>query len=474
MRALLFGLSFALCGSLSARAQAEPLSLETVLRTSLDSHPKLAVARLGISEAEGVLQSARGEFDLGLVAEGETAPLGYYDRTYGAIGLIQPTTLYGLEFRAGYRNGSQFPVYEGKKVTSEEGELSIAAILPLLRGGTVDGRRFGLTQAEFGKRVSEEQLKQTRAELLGSAASAYYKWVIVAHKRHVYEDLVRLAADRQIYLEEQVRSGQVAEIELVDNGRLVDSRRLALLELELALKREALNLSFYLRDSGRPSEPRIEDLPGLETRFTEAPKAIPTGDALLDTPYLRVQSFVQKAIREELRLAKNQLLPKLDFGVEATQGLGATRIYGERYSSETETRVSGKLGFALDMQRRKVRGKLISLEAKSKALDQKIMMARELLAQELEALRATWANANARAELARRALEAARVMANAERERLELGQSSILQVNLREEAERNAELSELDALLSYHLARAQYQSALGRSEIRDYLPFAVK
>ena len=93
---------------------------------------------------------------------------------------------------------------------------------------------------------------------------------------------------------------------------------------------------------------------------------------------------------------------------------------------------------------------------------------------ELEALRATWANANARVELARRALEAARVMANAERERLELGQSSILQVNLREEAERNAELSELDALLSYHLARAQYQSALGRSEIRDYLPFAAK
>lgn len=461
----------ALCVVFVSPLRAEPLTLDLVLRSSLELHPKLKIASLNVSEAEGAEQSARGEFDLGLKAEGEASPLGYYDRTFGSIGLTQPTKIYGLEFKAGYKNGADFPVYDGKYVTSDGGELSIGALLPILRGGLTDGRRFGVIQAGIYRKVAEEALKQARAELLGSAAAAYYKWVITAHKRRVYEELVRLASDRQVYLEEQVRSGQVAEIELVDNGRLVDSRRLALLELELALKREALNLSFYLRRTGRPREPRLAELPSLEPAFASAPSAIPTDDVLLETPTLRAQRFVTDAIGQELRLAKNQLLARLDFGVEATQGLGSARLYGQQYLSETETRVTGKLGFALDLQRRKARGKALSLEAKAKALEQKITMNRELLVQELEALRATWTNATARVELARRALEAARVMANAERERLELGQSSILQINLREEAERNAELSELDARLAYHLARAQYQSALGRDEIRDYAAF---
>lgn len=72
------------------------------------------------------------------------------------------------------------------------------------------------------------------------------------------------------------------------------------------------------------------------------------------------------------------------------------------------------------------------------------------------------AAAHRRAEIAARQIELAERLAEAERQRLALGDSTILVVNLREEAAADAAASAIDASADYHKSRARYQVATGR------------
>ena len=78
----------------------------------------------------------------------------------------------------------------------------------------------------------------------------------------------------------------------------------------------------------------------------------------------------------------------------------------------------------------------------------------------LSALRA----ARTRVQVARRELEVARRLEAAERSRFELGEGTLLLVNLREQASTEAALREVDALADFHRAMASYRAATGDSQ----------
>ena len=58
-------------------------------------------------------------------------------------------------------------------------------------------------------------------------------------------------------------------------------------------------------------------------------------------------------------------------------------------------------------------------------------------------------------------VEVNRKMEEAELRKFELGKSNMLFVNLRELARAEAQFQEVDALVQYHQAHADYQAALG-------------
>ena len=64
-------------------------------------------------------------------------------------------------------------------------------------------------------------------------------------------------------------------------------------------------------------------------------------------------------------------------------------------------------------------------------------------------------------ELAQREYEMAKQVEEAERAKFELGDSTLLSVNLREQATFDAALRRIDSLVEYHRARVSYQAILG-------------
>ena len=102
-------------------------------------------AKVDAAEAERI--RARGGFDLKVYAEGMYAPAGKYSRPYGEVGLKQDTTAWGLQLYGKYQNGADFAPYDGDRVTSEAGKVSLGAVLPLLRGGMTDSKSFRAAQS---------------------------------------------------------------------------------------------------------------------------------------------------------------------------------------------------------------------------------------------------------------------------------------------------------------------------------------
>lgn len=453
-------------------AAANTLSLVEVLKSVDATHPDLIAARAGVDEARGAIVTARGAFDLNVYAEGSHAPLGKYDKSRGAVGLSQPTTVSGLEIWTRYENGAQFPPYDGGLVTSEAGRASLGVVLPLLRGRSTDDARLGRAVSDLQLSIAKEQLRQTRASLLADAAANWWTWVITGRKLAAYEELVLQAEERKKFLEEQVEAGAIPRVELLDNLRMLAGRRARLSALELEFRRLSLTLGLYRRtEAGVPLVPSADELPQLPPLepFESADRAR-LDRALQDAPGRRIYELAADILEKELKWAQNQTLPQLDLQLYASQSFGAVRPYSSTDSSLTETAAGGKLEFSWDVQRRRARGKGQVLKAKLNALFAKNRQLTDKLGAALEGQLASLEAQFEIAELSREATRQAREVTNAERHSFEMGQSSLLALNLREQAAITTYIEELEAVLEFQRAWVKLHEILGNDRVGDYLP----
>lgn len=458
--------------ALPAEAESEPLRLVDVLRSANEMHPEMAVAEAGVEEAREGTRLARGAFDLEIWAEGGYAPVGKYEKPRAAAGLRQPTALSGIELWSRYENGADFPPYDGGVVTSEAGQASLGIVLPLLQGRAIDEGRLGKAVSELQLAVAEERRRQIRASVLADAAGAWWKWVVTGRKLEAYRQLLLQAEQRRRFLEQQVEVGALPRVELIDNQRLLSGRRANLAALELEFRKLSLLLGMYRRGAAKDPRPATpEELPALPP--LGAPRAVDVEtleEALNDAPGVRIYGLSLDVVQRELSLAENRQLPKLDLEVFSSRSFGETRPYSALDRSVTETSVGSKLKFSWDVQRRTARGKAGILRTKRSALLAKKRLLQDQL---LLSLRGQLASLEAQyevAKLSREATSGAQEVSDAERQSFEMGQSSVLSVNLREQAVLSTYLDELDAIFELEMAWVRLQELIGSDSPADYLP----
>ena len=454
------------------RATVEsPLQLEEFLRGALATHPKLKAARFKVQAAEASEMAARGAFDLKFYASGEHAPLGYYERSRVEVGFKQPTTLWGSELSLKYENGWDFPAYYGEKVTSEAGKASFGLLVPLLRDGLIDASRLSIVQRQIERDMAELDQLQAKVDLLADAATLWWKWVALGRKRALYGRMLEQAEERAEYLREQVRVGALARIETIDNDRLVLSRKATLAQVDLELKQTAFKMGLYRRDSrGAPLPPQSEELPDLSSALAAEPTSTQQIESdIARAPAVRMYAALLDMVERELRWAKNQLLPRLDLQVGASHAAGTQRYYSATEHTVSETAAGGSLTLALDVQRRKARGKVAALRNKRDSLEQELRLLEDTMKAEMQsALQALLLQH----EIAQQNLEAsqlAREMVAAEGESYQSGQSTIMNLNFREQAALGAELAGLEAIVEFQLARIHLQRVRGKTTLRSYL-----
>ncbi|MET0286548.1 MAG: TolC family protein [Polyangiales bacterium] len=450
---------------LAAPTQAQELSLDHVLDAVAAHHPLIAAEIASVQAAEAEAYAARGEFDTKLSAQGRIAPAGYYDPKRMDVTLEQPTPFAGATVYAGYRIGrGNIASYYGEQRTLEAGEVRGGVRLPVLQDRAIDARRAGLRSGELGVRASEAGRDRVALDLERSAASAYFAWVAAGLKLQVAEELLELAQKRNSQIAEQVSLGALPSLEAIDNERTILQRTSQRVAMRRAFEKAGIDLSLFLRDpSGAPKLAERANLPPA----LQEPDAPRLGRLQAEQQALQLRPELLQSLAQlgltgiERELGKNAMLPRLDVFGEVSRDLGDGP--NDLLYSHRPTVVEVGLQISVPLWQRKARGKLRAIDAKLRASEQKLSFARDRARADVQDAYSQLDAARERQEVAERAYQTARRVADAERERFELGASTVLFVNLREQAAADAQMSAIDAHAELGYARTRVTLAAGES-----------
>ena len=434
-----------------------PLHLEDVLRSVESSYPLLLAAIQERAMAEGKLLSASGAFDATLTAKSGTNQFGFYKNRMNGVEVAQPLQELGGEFFGGYKRGQgNFGPWEQDLLSLSGGEWNGGVRLPLFRNRTTDERRTELALAQLSVELAGASVQKQRLKLLETAAKSYWSWVAAGSKLEIAEELLALAEERTRQVEESIAEGQIAAIEGTDNQRAILQRRAAAVSAGRELQRAAYELSlFYRDDAGLPITPSRERVSG----FPE-PRSLSTLDiesdlarALEARPEIEGVLVERRQADASLRLARNRALPQVDLSVSYSRDSGVGSI------TKRGSEMIANLSFKTPFQRRKAKGEIALQQAKAEQLGQKLRFALDRVSVEVRDAVSALEAARNRLELARAELEAARRLAAAERERFELGDSTLFMVNLRELSAAEARFKVVSAIGDFHKGLASYRTA---------------
>lgn len=436
---------------------AAPLLLDDVLRSAESAYPLLLAAIQERAMSQGKALSAEGAFDAKLSLNSEANQFGYYKNRANGAKVELPLADWGGEIFGGYKRGQgDFGPWQQDLLTLSRGEWSGGVRLPLLRDRQTDERRTDLLLARLSVELADASIEQQRLKLLETAAKSYWEWVAAGQKLAVAESLLQLAEARTGQVQEAAAAGEIARIEIVDNQRAVLERRSAVVAAERDLQNAAFELSLFYRDAnGDPQLAPRERLPGFPEPAALSAERLQEGlrQALARRPEIAGTLVETRQRAAELTLARNQMLPRIDFTAKYGQDAGAGSI----------TKRGGELlaGITLEtpFQRRKAKGAAAVQEAKLAQLEHKLRFARDRIEVEVRDAASALDAALQRLELARAEQDAAQQLADAERERFDLGDSTLFVVNLRELAAASAGLKVFTALGDWHKAAASYRAA---------------
>lgn len=445
---------------------ASGIQLDQVISSVYRSYPSLQAALFQFQQADGVVLSANGQFDTSFKASTENGPVGFYETYRHTIGISQPVYAGGEVF-AGYRLGrGEYQPWYLERETNEGGEFRAGVAVPLLQDLDIDSRRARLWQAEIARQQVNPDVQAQLIGFVQAGSDAYWGWVAAGHKLRIYDRVYRLAEQRQQGLERRAEVGDIDPPVVDDNRRLSLSREALVFEARRKFQEAAIKLSLYLRDpSGMPIVLGLEDVPEFPDVEALAATELPSDVqfALRNRPELRAMGLMREQLEVEYQQAENTYLPTLDLVMSGSQDVG-----GPTSSKEDKSPFELEIGLFGDvpLQRREAEGKLRMIEAKLAELNQKMRLAGDTITAEVQAAYAAVIAEYEQIALNREAVRIAENLADIERRKLELGESDLLSVILREQYAAETAIYEIDALLRYFKARADYRAALGTDRVR--------
>ena len=450
------------------RIQADaPLALAQVVDSIRNHFPLIRQATAARGIASGEALSAAGAFDHKLEAFSESQPLDFYENYRNAIG-VKRNTMWGGQTFAGYRIGrGVFEPWFLERETTKGGEFKVGFLAPLVRDRWIDANRAELWQARLEQRRVEPEIMAQVILFVRDGSVAYWNWVAAGENYRIAEALLQLAMVRNEGLQEQVKAQEKAEIDLVDNRRIIVSREAKRIEARRKLEQSAVKLSIFNRSA--VGEPQLEAASRLPSDFAalasvdgETPQLNPEsediGFALAQRPELSELQIVRQQLSVALRQAQNETWPDVDGGLLFGQEVGEPT---SSLRDKSETELEARITVSVPLERRKAMGKVRSLRWKLAQVSAKNQFTADKITAEVRIARAALIAARERVVKANESFDLAIQMQAAEKELFDQGQSTLFNLNIREQQAAEAGTGRVQALLELVIAQADYAAALG-------------
>lgn len=433
---------------------------EEVLAASAQHFPDILEGLANRRAAASGLVEAKGAFDLVFESEGKDYVSGFYSGREVGARVRQEIAPLGASVYGGYRvSDGTFPIYEDERFTNAGGEFKVGAVFSLLRDRAIDEGRFRLTDAALAVEGADLDLLLTQVGVQHNALLAYWRWVAAGRQLVVYEELRKIAEDRQAGLEQQVNAGARARIFLTENLQNISRRQRLAAEAAREFNAATNDLSFYYRGAdGAPLTPARAALPPIGALIAPPPPAARDEDVsalIAARPELQSLGVALKRAEQRIALNKNALQPRLEALAEVSTDVGAVAEGGASRDS-TDTVVG--LKFSVPLQRREARGKLRRAEAERDALEQRRRRAEDRLEIDLRNIFLDLDTSAALMAIAEQEVDQSETMQRAERERFSSGASDFFLVNIREETAADARIRFYLAALEARVAQANFSA----------------
>ncbi len=439
---------------------AAALQLDEVLTTVRTQYPPLLAAWLQQDITNGRVRQAEGAFDPMLVASLNFRPLDYYEGANMSFLIDQPL-LSGGSVYAGYRLSSgSLPSYDRKDRTSSSGEAVLGARIPLMRDRSIDARRANLGKAAVDRELADPLILRQYLTFHRAARIAYYNWIAAGQRLALAEDVLRVAKQRDEFLQKQSEAGAIAPIVLVDNRRLVVSREIAVLQANRRFEAASIELSLFHRDT-KTTEPVLPLRGQLPSGFPQTKAVDPLqfvsdrARATFRRPEIREIDLLMRKGEIDKRLADNNLKPNLDLAMELNHAIGH-----DVPKDIKETEINGLLRFSVPIGRNEAKGRVQDIEAGIKQLQQRRQFACDQIQAESNNAYQEVRTAFEALDQSKLNVKLARELEAAESDRFKQGAADLLALQIREQATLDARLLEIDACLAFFRALADYEAAV--------------
>jgi outer membrane protein, heavy metal efflux system len=443
-------------------SSVKALELKEVVTAARSYYPLILAAARELAAAEGNLKSAKGGFDPLWRSSAAWEATGKYPTFRAQTAIEQPTPVWGSTLFAGYRTGlGTFADYDKKALTNDFGEFRAGLRVPLLRDGSIDRRRATITQQELNTAAAEASKEQQELETIRAASLRYWDWVSASVRLRAFKDWLALAQSRDGQLAERVKHGDISELERTENQRTILQRRNVVVLAERDLTLAAYELSLFFRSASETHEPIVpapEQAPQSLTPEPAKENEVDRNQAseqavFARRPDLRRAELARERLGVEVTLAENQKLP----GVDVT--LAASRDFGPSDPGLNKPVFEAIALLDIPLLNRPAQGRLEAAEQERARATLQLKLARDRARVDIRSALISLGVAKERAALAHQEFELAKKLATAELARFDLGESSLLVVNQREQASAEAEVRSIDAAADYQRALANYRFA---------------
>jgi outer membrane protein, heavy metal efflux system len=451
-------------GTAAAPTTSAPprLTLDQVVASTKKHYPLVKVAIRDQSIAEANLRAAKGGFDPILKAQGTWEATGAYPNLRMSAQLDQPTPIWGASLFAGYRYGrGTFADYDGKLNTNEFGEFRGGARVPIWRDGPIDRRRATLAREEAGIEVAKAGRDLSEIEAIRNASLRYWDWVAANLRFDAMKRWLRLAEDRNGQLEKRVAAGEIPDLERQENLRTILQREAAVAVAQRDRRTLGFELSLFFRDDKGGTLVPTDDLAPTELPRRDTRLSAVDGErrALMNRPELaRFKALAERA-RIEAQFARNQTKPGIDVAGAVSQDVGAQP--DEISTKRGKPVFEASIFLDVPLLNRAPLGRAKAAEEEALKVDDQVVLQKDRILADVRSASVAIDTAIERAQLAEKEFAVAIKLAEAEVTKFNLGDSSLLTVNIREQARAEAEVRLIDAAVDVEKAWAGARAAMG-------------
>lgn len=446
---------------LSVNCHAQYLSESDVLSSVDRNYPLIQAANANIQKAKAEYLSSQGAFDPSIHSKVLISPNGVYQNGLANAELNIPIVDSGTRVFTGYRIGRGiYPPYDQDRETFNYGEFRVGVEMPFYRNRNIDDRRAKILKAHFKEKMSNEDLRLVKLKTNLEARLSYWDWLADGRQLLIQKSMLEIAIARQSALDRSVHAGDVAQIDSVDNQRIIMQRKAALKMNEALFKKSSLLLSLYYRDqNGRPILPTISNIPAMnknnQTQYVEVLSSAAIEGKVALHPGIQVLAKQHDIALVSLKEANNNLLPILNNKFYIAQDLGGGNPPLNR------TTINYELTFELPFNQRDARGQIAAANSSLIKIDRERKLQAEQIAVKIRQSLAQIKAYKSIIKYARDETDMARRVQDAENVKFSHGDSNLFVLNQREISTAEAEMRYVEAVRNFNITLAQLNYAMG-------------